>query len=71
MKCYKCGSSIEKNVSFYPVQPKGTKNRKWACEECLHSIPERKRKKLLKAGSRRSLKLFFIIKKNQIIDILS
>ena len=34
MKCYKCGCSIESGKSFRPIEPKGTPNRKWVCNDC-------------------------------------
>ena len=34
MKCYKCGSSIETGRSFRPVDPPGTKGRRWICNVC-------------------------------------
>lgn len=70
MKCKQCGSSIENNVSFYPVQPKGTKDRNWMCEECLAKLPILTRDKLIKAGTKQSLKLRLVIMKNQLIDKL-
>lgn len=35
MKCDNCNVSIETGLSFYPIEPKGTKNRKWKCENCI------------------------------------
>ena len=34
MKCYKCGNSIESGRSFRPVDPPGTKGRRWICNVC-------------------------------------
>ena len=33
-KCYKCGKSIETGRSFRPVDPPGTKDRRWICNVC-------------------------------------
>jgi hypothetical protein len=35
MKCYKCNCGIETGKTFYPVDPKGTENRRWVCEDCI------------------------------------
>lgn len=46
MNCVKCGVGFGDGVAaFYPIDPKGTKNRRWVCDKCadnetLDSIPE-------------------------------
>lgn len=37
MECYKCGTKdcISKGLSMFPVDPKGTEGRRWACENCI------------------------------------
>ena len=34
MKCYMCGRSIEAMRSFRPIDPPGTNDRRWVCNEC-------------------------------------
>lgn len=34
MKCCYCGDSPETGKWFIPVEPAGTKDRKWACNAC-------------------------------------
>lgn len=34
MKCYYCGKGMESGRDFIPIEPAGTKNRKWSCVDC-------------------------------------
>ena len=36
MKCCRCGLGItESKRNYYPIDPKGTKNRRWVCHICM------------------------------------
>lgn len=34
MKCYKCEDSVDSGKIFIPVDPRGTKGRRWVCLDC-------------------------------------
>lgn len=46
MMCFKCGRKpIENNLSMFPIDKKGTKNRRWVCNECISNKEKQNIKK--------------------------
>jgi hypothetical protein len=44
MSCSKCGRAfISNNLSAFPIEPKGTPDRKWMCEDCYFGLPSEHR----------------------------
>lgn len=35
MKCCFCNQGIDEGKTLIPIEPRGTKNRKWACLDCI------------------------------------
>lgn len=40
MKCCVCGIGIMSNKDFYAVDPPGTPNRRWACQDHIKQVGE-------------------------------
>lgn len=57
MYCTSCGRLISNNINLIPVEPKGKKNRKCMCEECINKLSVDKRIRLLRRGKGKTLKL--------------
>lgn len=34
MKCYRCGKSFYDCKAMHPIDPPGTKDRRWVCTDC-------------------------------------
>lgn len=37
IQCCRCGATIDSpgNRCFYPIDPRGTKDRRWTCDKCI------------------------------------
>lgn len=34
LKCARCGKPAYKCLKLHPIDPKGTKDRRWVCSDC-------------------------------------